>query len=171
MARSSCRDPCALDKHALFLIPQQDPEEIQMALAELSEKHEPGLIADINSVLPPDWGKDFTPHLYPIRDHIADIMQDPDFVPSTELLRDLERDGVTHVALLESKLKPDGSTPFYFGRGTKIAHISIVLYWCGTQFRSLHCANCCYGLAGWVSNMQEQWDESFRFPKGSRTLN
>jgi hypothetical protein len=156
-----------VDKFAMFFVPEDNG--LQYATAELGERHAPGAIPDINDVLPKDWNAEFTRHLYPIESHVSEMLLDEDWFLSPDLLEDYRKEGVTHVALLESKLKPDGSTPFYFSEH-EIKHISLMVLWCGDHYRSIHCKSCCHAMAAWMSNMQGEWDASLGTSKRPRTL-
>lgn len=129
---------------ALFLSPQpRDPEDGTIFVAAIAQDSEAkGEIIDMALSLPPDWQGQYTERLIPVA-LLADVLK-------LETMPE-----VTHLALLESSLKPND--PFLFGR-TKIGHNSMVVWKdLDGSYRYFHCDRCAALILYWLTQEQENW--------------
>lgn len=112
--------------------------------------------ASIVSLLPLEWKGDFVMHFQ-------------DALPLTggKRVEDLERDEISHLVLLESKLVH--GDPLYFA-GDAIKGDSLLVWYSEkrNKFYHIHCRKCCYKILNWMVAQQEEWK---RCPAPSSTRN
>lgn len=142
--------PCNL---ALILMP--DEEGLRCMMVEATTQC--GDIADMNDIIPKKFVGEPKVHLYDIKDFVADIVQDPDFAASPELIGDYEVEGVTHVALLEDTTRTEGDFMF---SDRKVEGVSVMLLWCADRqcYRLMHCRTCAHVFFKWLDMKQEEWN-------------
>lgn len=145
---------------ALFLMPGPAGSNTFMAAPAESDELK-GDLEVVDPLLPEKWEGKFKAHLYPIESFVDDVSASPNFGFKENALDLYKEEGISHVALLEGPIVPEGSEPFYFN-GEKVTGISVLVLWCTdkNKYRLVHCYSCGITFAQWLTEQQEKWENA-----------
>lgn len=124
-------------------------------------------VTDFESILPESFGGQFESHLIPIEQYCNDLQMlygVKTFDAERAIAQYREKDGITHIALLEGRTPMAGHMPYSFGKDT-INAVALVMAYdeVAQKFRYLHCPQCAVDAMNWIIAMQEEWDRAQSF--------
>ncbi len=165
----------AKENFAVFLIPGpatgEDEAVFMTAIAENDDAD--GDLDNLPEFLPENW-ESFVPHMWPIEKIVADMERSPNFGTDKNTLSVFQKDGVTHVVIVESNVVMPDTHPIRLGMTEIKGNSMMLLYVAERQkYRLFHCSGCAYSFSKWLEEKQPEWWDvtSPEFQAEANTLN